>query len=92
MDGERARSRTWDLLVKSQLLYRLSYAPTHGLSPVCWTCARQTFDLLAQSLDGKGARGKRGFWECQNRDLRVGVPGLITRGPGASGSRASGPP
>jgi hypothetical protein len=48
--------------------------------------------LLAQSLDGKGARGKRGFWECQNRDLRVGVPGLITRGPGASGSRAPGPP
>ncbi len=27
-DGERARGRTWDLLVKSQLLYRLSYAPT----------------------------------------------------------------
>ncbi len=25
--GERARDRTWDLLVKSQLLYRLSYAP-----------------------------------------------------------------
>ena len=27
-NGERARDRTWDLLVKSQLLYRLSYAPT----------------------------------------------------------------
>ena len=26
-DGEGTRTRTWDLLVKSQLLYQLSYAP-----------------------------------------------------------------
>ena len=26
-NGERARSRTWNLLIKSQLLYQLSYAP-----------------------------------------------------------------
>ncbi len=25
--GERARTRTWDPLIKSQLLYHLSYAP-----------------------------------------------------------------
>ncbi len=29
--GECTRARTWDLLVKSQLLYQLSYAPTDGL-------------------------------------------------------------
>src|ERR1700691_1372167 len=27
MDGGRTRIRTWDPLIKSQLLYRLSYAP-----------------------------------------------------------------
>jgi hypothetical protein len=39
--------------------------------------------LLAQSLDGKGPRGKRGLWECQNRDLQIGVPCLGTHGPDA---------
>ena len=28
--GGRTRTRTWDLLIKSQLLYQLSYAPIRG--------------------------------------------------------------
>jgi hypothetical protein len=28
--GERGRNRTYNLLIKSQLLYQLSYAPTKG--------------------------------------------------------------
>ena len=31
--GERTRARTWDLLVKSQLLYQLSYAPVSSSRP-----------------------------------------------------------
>jgi hypothetical protein len=30
-DGGRTRTRTWDPLIKSQLLYQLSYAP--GICP-----------------------------------------------------------
>jgi hypothetical protein len=29
-DGGRTRTRTWDPLIKSQLLYQLSYAPARG--------------------------------------------------------------
>jgi hypothetical protein len=29
-DGGRTRARTWDPLIKSQLLYQLSYAPGTG--------------------------------------------------------------
>ena len=29
-DGGRTRARTWDPLIKSQLLYQLSYAPVAG--------------------------------------------------------------
>ena len=32
-DGERGRNRTFNLLIKSQLLCQLSYAPTTGISP-----------------------------------------------------------
>ena len=32
-DGGRTRARTWDPLIKSQLLYQLSYAPGTGASP-----------------------------------------------------------
>ena len=31
LDNEGARTRTWDLLLKRQLLYQLSYAPDDGL-------------------------------------------------------------
>ena len=31
MIGGRTRARTWDPLIKSQLLYQLSYAPYTGL-------------------------------------------------------------
>src|SRR5882724_11797087 len=31
-DGERGRNRTYNLLIKSQLLCQLSYAPVSGLS------------------------------------------------------------
>jgi hypothetical protein len=31
-DGERGRNRTFNLLIKSQLLCQLSYAPTVGIS------------------------------------------------------------
>jgi hypothetical protein len=30
-DGERGRNRTYNLLIKSQLLCQLSYAPTVGM-------------------------------------------------------------
>ena len=30
-DGGRTRARTWDPLIKSQLLYQLSYAPIERL-------------------------------------------------------------
>jgi hypothetical protein len=30
LDGGRTRARTWDPLIKSQLLYQLSYAPGTG--------------------------------------------------------------
>ena len=30
-NGGRTRTRTWDPLIKSQLLYHLSYAPAGGL-------------------------------------------------------------
>jgi hypothetical protein len=30
-DGERGRNRTYNLLIKSQLLCQLSYAPTRGV-------------------------------------------------------------
>ena len=32
MSGERGRNRTYNLLIKSQLLCQLSYAPTVGIS------------------------------------------------------------
>ena len=32
MIGGRTRTRTWDPLIKSQLLYQLSYAPDRSLS------------------------------------------------------------
>src|SRR5262245_63855084 len=32
-DGGRTRARTWDPLIKSQLLYQLSYAPEYGPPP-----------------------------------------------------------
>ena len=32
LDGERGRNRTFNLLIKSQLLCQLSYAPVSGLS------------------------------------------------------------
>ena len=32
-DGGRTRTRTWDPLIKSQLLYQLSYAPFRWDSP-----------------------------------------------------------
>lgn len=32
-DGGRTRARTWDPLIKSQLLYQLSYAPEPGSWP-----------------------------------------------------------
>ena len=31
-NGGRTRTRTWDPLIKSQLLYQLSYAPEPGLA------------------------------------------------------------
>ncbi len=31
LTGERARIRTWDRLIKSQMLYQLSYAPERSL-------------------------------------------------------------
>ena len=31
LDGERGRNRTYNLLIKSQLLCQLSYAPTVGI-------------------------------------------------------------
>jgi hypothetical protein len=30
-DGGRTRARTWDPLIKSQLLYQLSYAPERAM-------------------------------------------------------------
>ena len=33
-DGGRTRARTWDPLIKSQLLYQLSYAPIESNAPV----------------------------------------------------------
>ncbi len=36
-DGEGTRTRTWDLLVKSQLLYQLSYAPDERKRSTKWS-------------------------------------------------------
>ena len=43
--GERARNRTWNLLIKSQLLCQLSYAPVALTFPIfiphhCAVCER----------------------------------------------------
>jgi integrase len=46
VNGERGRNRTYNLLIKSQLLCQLSYAPVSGLSfspgdpPICRGCGR----------------------------------------------------
>ena len=33
INGGRTRTRTWDPLIKSQLLYQLSYAPENAAPP-----------------------------------------------------------
>ena len=40
--GGRTRTRTWDLLIKSQLLYQLSYAPALDIRPVPNAILRET--------------------------------------------------
>ena len=49
--GERGRNRTFNLLIKSQLLCQLSYAPTVGILP-----AGQFVIVAFPSGDGRSAR------------------------------------
>ncbi len=52
VDGGRTRTRTWDPLIKSQLLYQLSYAPG---SPWAGTRARRR--RVAKQAPGCPANG-----------------------------------
>src|ERR1700735_1108482 len=49
-DGERGRNRTYNLLIKSQLLCQLSYAPDTGITlrmPARVEVARANFSIVA---------------------------------------------
>jgi hypothetical protein len=49
-DGERGRNRTYNLLIKSQLLCQLSYAPDAGINermPAPQRLARANFSIVA---------------------------------------------
>src|SRR5579875_521562 len=59
--GERAGTRTQDLLIKSQLLYRLSYALSPGQGA-------QASDGRSQGSDAAGERGRLRCPRC------VGAP------------------
>ena len=49
-DGERGRNRTYNLLIKSQLLCQLSYAPTVGIWLVGQTKIIASDDCVDEAL------------------------------------------
>src|SRR5438445_3528406 len=65
--GERGRNRTYNLLIKSQLLCQLSYAPTVGI----WLVGRTK--IIASS--GRFPQG----WRRPHRAVPHGIEGLLRR-------------
>ena len=53
--GERGRNRTFNLLIKSQLLCQLSYAPVSHLSGISW----EEHAIAVETLARANHRGSR---------------------------------
>lgn len=68
-DGGRTRARTWDPLIKSQLLYQLSYAPERRLVPC------EVGRLAKRS--GSGKRCNEGFSTVPRKRKAAGFQRLL---------------
>ena len=87
LDGERGRNRTFNLLIKSQLLCQLSYAPTVGfwlvgrikiIAPVSRSPQAFWRNLRYAELSTRRRRG-RAFWWTKPCDHRHCEPRFWVR-------------
>ncbi len=75
--GGRSRTRTYDPLIKSQLLYHLSYAPLGpAITAANWDCpltSARALCLWKRSPRGALSRLPRKHGEARNGDKRQGL-------------------
>src|SRR5665213_1237888 len=95
-DGGRSRIRTYDPLIKSQLLYQLSYAPACPSAPLTSPCGRRAYSKhapackehrLTHRLTPGATRAHVSLCQTAGRPLPAGFARRSEESPGSTGIR-----
>src|SRR5689334_320995 len=76
--GGRTRARTWDPLIKSQLLYQLSYASTRG-APLRQAAAQLQPALQKRAVSANGKRGSGSRRRLDPAAIAAAAVGAVDR-------------